>query len=70
MTLLLQASLIVTEELHLITFETEVYHQGLKIDLEVRSAHRQPVHVQSDRTKCLVACDCLLSLCLVFTVHL
>lgn len=31
----LQASLIVTEELHLITFETEVYHQGLKIDLEV-----------------------------------
>lgn len=30
-----QASLIVTEELHLITFETEVYHQGLKIDLEV-----------------------------------
>lgn len=32
---LLQASLIVTEELHLITFETEVYHQGLKIDLEV-----------------------------------
>lgn len=31
-----QASLIVTEELHLITFETEVYHQGLKIDLEVR----------------------------------
>ncbi|XP_023286293.1 signal transducer and activator of transcription 3.2-like [Seriola lalandi dorsalis] len=29
------ASLIVTEELHLITFETEVYHQGLKIDLEV-----------------------------------
>jgi len=25
----------VTEELHLITFETEVYHQGLKIDLEV-----------------------------------
>lgn len=24
-----------TEELHLITFETEVYHQGLKIDLEV-----------------------------------
>lgn len=34
--LLPQASLIVTEELHLITFETEVYHQGLKIDLEVR----------------------------------
>ena len=33
----LQASLIVTEELHLITFETEVYHQGLKIDLEVRA---------------------------------
>lgn len=33
----LQASLIVTEELHLITFETEVYHQGLKIDLEVRT---------------------------------
>jgi len=33
----LQASLIVTEELHLITFETEVYHQGLKIDLEVTS---------------------------------
>ena len=32
-----QASLIVTEELHLITFETEVYHQGLKIDLEVRA---------------------------------
>uniref|UniRef100_A0A8C6SQ58 Signal transducer and activator of transcription n=1 Tax=Neogobius melanostomus TaxID=47308 RepID=A0A8C6SQ58_9GOBI len=30
------ASLIVTEELHLITFETEVYHQGLKIDLEVK----------------------------------
>ncbi|RXM36129.1 Signal transducer and activator of transcription 3 [Acipenser ruthenus] len=28
------ASLIVTEELHLITFETEVYHQGLKMDLE------------------------------------
>lgn len=27
-----------TEELHLITFETEVYHQGLKIDLEVSSA--------------------------------
>lgn len=27
--------MIVTEELHLITFETEVYHQGLKIDLEV-----------------------------------
>lgn len=26
-----------TEELHLITFETEVYHQGLKIDLEVGS---------------------------------
>lgn len=35
----LQASLIVTEELHLITFETEVYHQGLKIDLEVRDTH-------------------------------
>lgn len=34
----MQASLIVTEELHLITFETEVYHQGLKIDLEVRDA--------------------------------
>lgn len=34
-----QASLIVTEELHLITFETEVYHQGLKIDLEVRTGH-------------------------------
>uniref|UniRef100_A0A4W3GSQ5 Signal transducer and activator of transcription n=1 Tax=Callorhinchus milii TaxID=7868 RepID=A0A4W3GSQ5_CALMI len=31
------ASLIVTEELHLITFETEVYHQGLKIDLETSS---------------------------------
>lgn len=38
---LLQASLIVTEELHLITFETEVYHQGLKIDLEVSSAAEQ-----------------------------
>lgn len=38
MSWLLQASLIVTEELHLITFETEVYHQGLKIDLEVSSA--------------------------------
>ncbi|KFO28534.1 Signal transducer and activator of transcription 3 [Fukomys damarensis] len=32
------ASLIVTEELHLITFETEVYHQGLKIDLEMPNA--------------------------------
>lgn len=39
----LQASLIVTEELHLITFETEVYHQGLKIDLEVRTH----IHVTS-----------------------
>lgn len=28
-----------TEELHLITFETEVYHQGLKIDLEVSCGH-------------------------------
>lgn len=40
-----------TEELHLITFETEVYHQGLKIDLEVSSAQSQPVGVQGDRTK-------------------
>ncbi|XP_064177882.1 signal transducer and activator of transcription 3 isoform X3 [Anguilla rostrata] len=39
------ASLIVTEELHLITFETEVYHQGLKIDLE---AHSLPVVVISN----------------------
>lgn len=38
----LQASLIVTEELHLITFETEVYHQGLKIDLEVRDTQIFP----------------------------
>uniref|UniRef100_A0A672HKT3 Signal transducer and activator of transcription n=1 Tax=Salarias fasciatus TaxID=181472 RepID=A0A672HKT3_SALFA len=41
----LQASLIVTEELHLITFETEVYHQGLKIDLET---HSLPVVVISN----------------------
>uniref|UniRef100_A0A2K6KAM9 Signal transducer and activator of transcription n=1 Tax=Rhinopithecus bieti TaxID=61621 RepID=A0A2K6KAM9_RHIBE len=40
------ASLIVTEELHLITFETEVYHQGLKIDLEVN--HSLPVVVISN----------------------
>uniref|UniRef100_A0A8C7L053 Signal transducer and activator of transcription n=1 Tax=Oncorhynchus kisutch TaxID=8019 RepID=A0A8C7L053_ONCKI len=40
-----QASLIVTEELHLITFETEVYHQGLKIDLET---HSLPVVVISN----------------------
>lgn len=33
--------MIVTEELHLITFETEVYHQGLKIDLEVRPSQNQ-----------------------------
>uniref|UniRef100_A0A8C1SWE2 Signal transducer and activator of transcription n=1 Tax=Cyprinus carpio TaxID=7962 RepID=A0A8C1SWE2_CYPCA len=39
------ASLIVTEELHLITFETEVYHQGLKIDLET---HSLPVVVISN----------------------
>uniref|UniRef100_A0A3Q2L9H8 Signal transducer and activator of transcription n=1 Tax=Equus caballus TaxID=9796 RepID=A0A3Q2L9H8_HORSE len=41
----LLASLIVTEELHLITFETEVYHQGLKIDLET---HSLPVVVISN----------------------
>uniref|UniRef100_A0A8V5HBZ1 Signal transducer and activator of transcription n=1 Tax=Melopsittacus undulatus TaxID=13146 RepID=A0A8V5HBZ1_MELUD len=41
----LPASLIVTEELHLITFETEVYHQGLKIDLET---HSLPVVVISN----------------------
>lgn len=40
-----------TEELHLITFETEVYHQGLKIDLEVSSAQNQAVSMQGDRTK-------------------
>uniref|UniRef100_A0A8C3G3F0 Signal transducer and activator of transcription n=1 Tax=Cyclopterus lumpus TaxID=8103 RepID=A0A8C3G3F0_CYCLU len=40
-----RASLIVTEELHLITFETEVYHQGLKIDLET---HSLPVVVISN----------------------
>ncbi|KAH0504933.1 Signal transducer and activator of transcription 3 [Microtus ochrogaster] len=40
-----KASLIVTEELHLITFETEVYHQGLKIDLET---HSLPVVVISN----------------------
>lgn len=34
-----------TEELHLITFETEVYHQGLKIDLET---HSLPVVVISN----------------------
>lgn len=45
---LLQASLIVTEELHLITFETEVYHQGLKIDLEV--SNRTGVMPDVDRT--------------------
>ncbi|OCT59835.1 hypothetical protein XELAEV_18045853mg [Xenopus laevis] len=39
------ASLMVTEELHLITFETEVYHQGLKIDLET---HSLPVVVISN----------------------
>uniref|UniRef100_A0A8C9VH88 Signal transducer and activator of transcription n=1 Tax=Scleropages formosus TaxID=113540 RepID=A0A8C9VH88_SCLFO len=39
------ASLIVTEELHLITFETEVYHQGLKMDLET---HSLPVVVISN----------------------
>ncbi|XP_028675646.1 signal transducer and activator of transcription 3 isoform X6 [Erpetoichthys calabaricus] len=39
------ASLIVTEELHLITFETEVYHQGLKVDLET---HSLPVVVISN----------------------
>ncbi|KAJ8284400.1 hypothetical protein COCON_G00032500 [Conger conger] len=39
------ASQIVTEELHLITFETEVYHQGLKIDLET---HSLPVVVISN----------------------
>uniref|UniRef100_A0A674D2G0 Signal transducer and activator of transcription n=1 Tax=Salmo trutta TaxID=8032 RepID=A0A674D2G0_SALTR len=42
---LVSASLIVTEELHLITFETEVYHQGLKIDLET---HSLPVVVISN----------------------
>uniref|UniRef100_A0A674MGC7 Signal transducer and activator of transcription n=1 Tax=Takifugu rubripes TaxID=31033 RepID=A0A674MGC7_TAKRU len=42
---LVDASLIVTEELHLITFETEVYHQGLKIDLET---HSLPVVVISN----------------------
>ncbi|KAG9474227.1 hypothetical protein GDO78_004505 [Eleutherodactylus coqui] len=41
----IKASLIVTEELHLITFETEVYHQGLKIDLET---HSLPVVVISN----------------------
>ncbi|XP_059236200.1 signal transducer and activator of transcription 3 [Mustela nigripes] len=41
----IHASLIVTEELHLITFETEVYHQGLKIDLET---HSLPVVVISN----------------------
>jgi hypothetical protein len=44
--MLLQASLIVTEELHLITFETEVYHQGLKIDLEVRPSQNQAARVR------------------------
>uniref|UniRef100_A0A8C9YA45 Signal transducer and activator of transcription n=1 Tax=Sander lucioperca TaxID=283035 RepID=A0A8C9YA45_SANLU len=43
--LTVEASLIVTEELHLITFETEVYHQGLKIDLET---HSLPVVVISN----------------------
>uniref|UniRef100_UPI00358F5081 signal transducer and activator of transcription 1-alpha/beta-like isoform X3 n=1 Tax=Myxine glutinosa TaxID=7769 RepID=UPI00358F5081 len=32
-----EGALIVTEELHLITFETEIYHQGLKLDLETTS---------------------------------
>lgn len=40
-----------TEELHLITFETEVYHQGLKIDLEVSSAQNL------GRTACRVIQD-------------
>lgn len=46
-----------TEELHLITFETEVYHQGLKIDLEVSEAFTEPgsshagVHVQGCQDK-------------------
>lgn len=42
-----------TEELHLITFETEVYHQGLKIDLEVSSAQSQPVNMQGGQDKML-----------------
>ena len=40
-----------TEELHLITFETEVYHLGLKIDLEVSSAQNL------GRTACRVIQD-------------
>uniref|UniRef100_A0A8C4ND30 Uncharacterized protein n=1 Tax=Eptatretus burgeri TaxID=7764 RepID=A0A8C4ND30_EPTBU len=32
-----EGALIVTEELHVITFETEIYHQGLKLDLETTS---------------------------------